>query len=57
MSTRAAKNMQDDMASMGPITPQGSRRGAEQDRSIAKDLADKGEIMIVKSRAEDELVY
>jgi flagellar motor switch protein FliG len=57
MSTRAAKMLTDDMAAMGPV------RLREVDESqallvnLAKDLAAKGEIVIAKSRGEEELIY
>jgi flagellar motor switch protein FliG len=57
MSTRAAKMLMDDMQAMGPV------RLREVDESqallvnLAKDLAAKGEIVISKSRGEEELVY
>src|SRR6201747_3144604 len=57
MSSRAAKMLTDDMAAPGPV-----RVGAVDEAqgllvNLAKDLAAKGEIMLTKNRADDELVY
>src|SRR5918997_1020786 len=57
MSTRAAKNLQDEMASMGPIRLKDVDDAQNKMVNLAKELADKGEIMISKNRAEEELVY
>src|SRR5258705_11427646 len=56
MSTRAAKMLVDDMQALGPVR----RRDVDEAQALlvnlAKDLAAKGEIMISKNRADDELV-
>jgi flagellar motor switch protein FliG len=57
MSTRAAKNLQDEMASMGPIRLKDVDEAQTRMVNLAKELAEKGEIMITKNRAEEELVY
>jgi flagellar motor switch protein FliG len=57
MSTRAAKNLQDEMGSMGPIRLKDVDDAQMKMVNIAKDLAERGEIMISKNRAEEELVY
>lgn len=57
MSTRAAKNLQEEMASMGPIRLKDVDAAQTKLVALAKELADKGEIMISKNRAEEELVY
>jgi flagellar motor switch protein FliG len=57
MSTRAAKNLQDEMGAMGPIRLKDVDDAQMKMVNIAKDLADRGEIMISKNRAEEELVY
>ncbi|MFL5174171.1 MAG: flagellar motor switch protein FliG [Microvirga sp.] len=57
MSTRAAKNLQDEMASMGPIRLKDVDESQTKMVNLAKELAEKGEIMISKNRAEEELVY
>ncbi|HEY7386543.1 MAG TPA: flagellar motor switch protein FliG [Beijerinckiaceae bacterium] len=57
MSTRASKNLQDEMAAMGPIRLKDVDDAQSKMVNMAKELADKGEIMISKNRAEEELVY
>lgn len=57
MSTRAAKVMEDDMAALGPMRLKDVDDAQNAIVLTAKDLADKGEIMISKNRSEDELVY
>ena len=57
MSSRAAKNLHDEMASMGPIRLKDVDDAQNKMVNLAKELADKGEIMISKNRAEEELVY
>jgi flagellar motor switch protein FliG len=57
MSTRAAKNLQDEMGSMGPIRLKDVDDAQNKMVNLAKELAEKGEIMISKNRAEEELVY
>lgn len=57
MSTRAAKNLTDEMGSMGPIRLKDVDEAQAKMTELAKDLADKGEIMIAKNSAEEELVY
>jgi len=57
MSTRAAKNLEDEMGSMGPIRLKDVDDAQNKMVNLAKELAEKGEIMISKNRAEEELVY
>jgi flagellar motor switch protein FliG len=57
MSSRASKNLQDEMASMGPIRLKDVDDAQNKMVNLAKELAEKGEIMISKNRAEEELVY
>ncbi|MFN8829339.1 MAG: flagellar motor switch protein FliG [Labrys sp. (in: a-proteobacteria)] len=57
MSSRASKMLLDDMEVMGPIRLKDVDEAQALLVSTAKDLAAKGEIMIVKNRADDELVY
>jgi flagellar motor switch protein FliG len=57
MSTRAAKNLTDEMASLGPVRLKEVDEAQAKMTEIAKDLAEKGEIMIAKNSAEEELVY
>ena len=48
---------QDDMGAMGPVRLRDVDEAQAIMVSTAKDLAAKGEIMITKNRADDELVY
>lgn len=57
MSTRAAKMLQDDMAAAGPVRLRDVDEAQALLVNLAKDLAAKGEIMLQKNRADDELVY
>jgi flagellar motor switch protein FliG len=57
MSSRAAKMLQDDMGAMGPVRLKDVDEAQMMLVGIAKDLAAKGEITIVKSQSNDELVY
>jgi flagellar motor switch protein FliG len=57
MSTRAAKMLVDDMQAMGPVRLRDVDESQALLVNLAKDLAAKGEIMITKSRADEELIY
>ena len=57
MSTRAAKNITDEMGSLGPIRLKDVDEAQAKMTELAKELAEKGEIMIAKSSGEEELVY
>ena len=57
MSSRAAKMLSDDMASSGPVRLRDVDEAQALLVNLAKDLAAKGEIMLAKNRADDELVY
>lgn len=57
MSQRAAKNMQDDMQSLGPLRLKEVDEAQTKMVTLTKDLADKGEIVLSKGNSEDELVY
>jgi flagellar motor switch protein FliG len=57
MSSRAAKMLLDDMASMGPVRLRDVDEAQVLLVNLAKDLAAKGEIIISKSRGEEELIY
>ncbi len=58
MSQRAAKMMTDDLQNMGPVRLREVDEAQTLMITTAKELADKGEIVIVKSgNSEDELVY
>src|SRR5271156_287311 len=57
MSARAAKMLMDDMAAMGPVRLREVDEAQALLVNLAKDLAAKGEIVISKTRGEEELVY
>jgi len=57
MSTRAAKMLVDDMQALGPVRLRDVDEAQALLVNVAKDLAAKGEILISKSRGEDELIY
>src|SRR5450755_595057 len=57
MSSRAGKMLLDDMAAMGPVRLRDVDEAQALLGNLAKDLAAKGEIMLTKNRADDELVY
>src|SRR5258707_801011 len=56
MSARAAKMLVDDMQALGPVRLRDVDESQALLVNLAKDLAAKGEIMISKNRADDELV-
>lgn len=57
MSTRAAKMLADDMQALGPMRLKDVDEAQAMLVNLAKDLAAKGEIMISKNRADDELIF
>jgi flagellar motor switch protein FliG len=57
MSTRAAKNITDEMSGLGPIRLKDVDESQAKMTELAKELAEKGEIMIAKASGEEELVY
>jgi flagellar motor switch protein FliG len=57
MSSRAAKMLLDDMQALGPVRLRDVDESQGLLVNLAKDLAAKGEIMIAKNRADEELVY
>jgi flagellar motor switch protein FliG len=57
MSARAGKMLLDDMQALGPVRLRDVDEAQALLVNLAKDLAAKGEIMITKSRADEELVY
>src|SRR5215510_13463312 len=57
MSSRAAKMLVDDMQALGPVRLRDVDDAQALLVNLAKDLAAKGEIMISKNRADEELVY
>src|SRR5665647_3123621 len=57
MSTRAAKMLVDDMQAMGAVRLRDVDEAQTLLVNIAKELAAKGEILIAKSRGDEELIY
>lgn len=57
MSERAAKIMKEEMSTMGPVRLKEVEEAQQSLVATAKDLADRGEIVIVSSKDEDELIY
>src|SRR5215472_6210361 len=57
MSSRAGKMLIDDMQALGPVRLRDVDEAQGLLVNLAKDLAAKGEIMISKNRADEELVY
>jgi flagellar motor switch protein FliG len=57
MSERAGKILRDDMEAMGPVRLKDVDEAQMRMVNVAKDLANKGEIMIASGSGEDELVY
>ena len=57
MSERAAKILREDMAAMGPVRMRDVDEAQVEIVGVAKDLADKGEIIISDGAGADELVY
>ncbi|HMJ43186.1 MAG TPA: flagellar motor switch protein FliG [Pseudolabrys sp.] len=57
MSTRAAKMLVDDMQALGPVRLRDVDEAQSLLVNIAKDLAAKGEILISKSRGDEELIF
>jgi flagellar motor switch protein FliG len=58
MSERAAKIMREDMETMGPVRLREVEQAQMAMVQVAKDLANKGEIVLVGAGGEDdELVY
>jgi flagellar motor switch protein FliG len=57
MSQRAGKMLTEDMEALGPVRLKDVDDAQSSLVNMAKDLAAKGEIMIVKGGADEELVY
>jgi flagellar motor switch protein FliG len=57
MSERAAKIMKDDMANMGPVRLKDVDGAQSAMVQVAKDLAQKGDIMLADGGRDDELIY
>jgi flagellar motor switch protein FliG len=57
MSERAARIMKEDMAAMGPVRLKDVEDAQQSIVNVTKELAERGEITIVTSKDEDELVF
>ena len=57
MSERAGTLLREDMEQMGPIRQRDVSEAQGKIVNVAKDLADKGELMIADENGTDELVY
>ena len=57
MSERAGKILREDMEALGPVRLRDVDEAQLRMVNIAKDLANKGEIMIASKQGEDELIY
>ncbi len=57
MSERAAKIMKEDIAAMGPVRLRDVEEAQQTIVAVTKDLADRGEITIVTSKDDDELIF
>ena len=57
MSERAGKIMREDMEALGPVRLRDVDEAQGALVTVAKDLADRGEIVIADSKGEDELIY
>ena len=56
MSARAGKMLKDDMEAMGPVRLKDVDEAQGRMVSTAKDLAARGEIVITKGKADEEMV-
>lgn len=57
MSERAGKMLREDMAAMGPVRLRDVDEAQNHMVTMAKDLAEKGEIVIADGKGDDVLVY
>ena len=57
MSERAGKILREDMESMGPVRLKDVDDTQIEIVNVAKDLADRGEIMLSENGEDDELIY
>jgi flagellar motor switch protein FliG len=57
MSERAGKILREDMESLGPVRLKDVDDAQMRMVNVAKDLANKGEIMMASAQGEDELIY
>lgn len=57
MSTRAGKIIKEDMDAMGPVRMRDVEEAQQYIVTTAKDLANKGELVVSEGKESDELVY
>jgi flagellar motor switch protein FliG len=57
MSERAAKILRDDIAAMGPVRLKDVDSAQARMVALARDLAERGEIMLSEGGGDDELIY
>jgi len=57
MSERAGKILREDMEALGPVRLKEVDESQMRMVNVAKDLANKGEIMIASKQEDDELIY
>jgi flagellar motor switch protein FliG len=57
MSERAAKILREDMTTMGPVKLKDVELAQQELVTVAKALADRGEIMLADGGGQDELIY
>jgi len=57
MSERAAKILREDMDAMGPVRLRDVDEAQTEIVNSAKELAEKGEIMLADNKEDDELIY
>jgi flagellar motor switch protein FliG len=57
MSQRAVKILLEDMATIGPLRLKDVDDAQQAILQVVKDLAAKGDIVLSKSRGDDEMVF
>ena len=57
LSERAGKILREDMDSMGPVRVSDVDEAQTAMVAVAKELADRGEIILADSKGADELIY
>ncbi|WP_404482854.1 flagellar motor switch protein FliG [Novosphingobium sp. BL-52-GroH] len=57
MTERAAKLMRDDMTSMGPVRARECEAAQGNLVTLAKDLGERGEIMLADPKSDDAMIY
>jgi flagellar motor switch protein FliG len=57
MSERAAKILREEMTTMGPVKLKDVEAAQQEMVTVAKALADRGEIMLAEGGGQDELIY